>query len=240
MSRVFTLTDAHLFHEFVAETRGFASSAEHDAALEDGIRSTLTKRDTMWWGGDMTAGGRIDDMLKWVASLPGTHHLVAGNHCPVHPMHLTAPAKQRRYLEAFASVQSVARRRLGGRRVLLSHFPVEGDHTDESRYDAWRPRPFSGVLLHGHTHSKSKLSISGPTLQVHLGIDAWGMTPVSDAEIIALIEAESTPMPGCWCLYCESFAVKRPASWFRVCGNCGDKRCPAVADHRVWCASTST
>lgn len=197
MSRVFHLSDAHRGHELVAETRGFASAAEHDAALDDGIRSTLTKRDTMWWLGDMTAGGGIPAMLEWVASLPGTHHLVAGNHCPVHPMHISAAAKQRAYLTAFASVQSIAKRRIGGRRVLLSHFPVEGDHTDESRYDAWRPRPFEGTLLHGHTHSTETVSwAESPvgmrlqaTLQIHVGIDAWGMTPVSDAQILELIEA---------------------------------------------------
>jgi calcineurin-like phosphoesterase family protein len=127
-------------------------------------------------------------MLEWVASLPGTHHLVAGNHCPVHPMH-GGHARQRDYLRAFASVQTVMQRRIGGRKVLMSHFPVVGDHKERPELDVWRPRPFRGVLLHGHTHSAEKVSRAGETLQIHVGIDAWGMTPVSDAQILELIES---------------------------------------------------
>jgi calcineurin-like phosphoesterase family protein len=189
LSRVFTLSDAHCWHELVADLRGFSSAAEHHAALDDAVRSRVTKRDHMWWLGDMTAGGKIPQMLKWVASLPGTHHLVAGNHCPVHPMH-GGHSRQWEYLRAFASVQTIAQRKIGGRKVLLSHFPIVGDHTERPHLDQWRPRPFNGVLLHGHTHSDRKLSITPEgTVQVHVGIDAWGMTPVSDDQILALIES---------------------------------------------------
>lgn len=188
MSRVFTLSDAHRFHDFVARLRGYPSTVEHDAALDDELRSTLRPRDNMWWLGDMTGGGRIPAMLDWIRSLPGTHHLVAGNHCPVHPMHSGSHKRQRAYLTAFASVQPFARRKIGGRRVVLSHFPIVGDHTDEPRFDQWRLRPFPGTLLHGHTHSTEKASAVGETLQIHVGVDAWGLRPVGDEEILALIE----------------------------------------------------
>lgn len=188
MSRTYQLSDPHRFHEFVARLRGFENAAEQDACLDDAIRSTLTKRDHMWWGGDMTAGGRIGEMLEWIKSLPGEHHVVLGNHCPAHPMHLGGHNRQRAYLEAFASVQTIARRRIRGHKVLMSHFPVEGDHSEESRYDMWRPRPFPGVLLHGHTHSPEKVSWAGETLQLNVAPEAWGMRPVSDEELAALIE----------------------------------------------------
>lgn len=43
-------------------------------------------------------------------------------------------------------------------------------------------------LIHGHTHSKERLD--GPR-SVHVGLDAWGLRPVSEGEIAALIrEAE--------------------------------------------------
>ena len=192
MSKVYTLSDPHLWHPLVSNLRGFTAVQDHVAALEDSVRARVTKRDHMWWTGDMTAGGKIPQMLDWIASLPGTHHLVAGNHCPVHPMH-GGHSRQREYLRAFASVQTVAQRKIGGHKVLLSHFPVVGDHKERPELDRWRPRPFNGILLHGHTHSTEKVSEVngnfGALLQIHVGIDAWGMTPVSDAQILELIES---------------------------------------------------
>ena len=192
MSRVYTLSDAHLWHELVSGLRGFRTAQEHVDALEDALRSTLTKRDTMWWLGDMTAGGKIPQMLDWIAALPWKNHVVLGNHCPPHPMH-GGQARQRDYLRAFESVQTIAQRRIGGHKVLMSHFPVVGDHKERPELDMWRPRPFNGILLHGHTHSAEKVSEVngnfGALLQIHVGIDAWGMTPVSDAQILELIES---------------------------------------------------
>jgi len=110
-----------------------------------------------------------------IAELPGTKHLIAGNHDRCHPMHRDAHNWQRRYLEVFDSVQSFARRRIAGRQVMLSHFPFSGDHTFEDRYTQYRLRDEGAWLLHGHTHSMSK----GEGRQIHVGADAWGMAPVS-------------------------------------------------------------
>lgn len=243
MSRTFTTSDAHDGHELVAQLRGFVNAAEQRAHFDDWIRTTMSKRDTMWWLGDMTAGGGIHTMLEWIKSLPGTHHLVAGNHCPVHPMHISAHAKQRAYLEAFTSVQSIAKRRIGGRRVILSHFPVVGDHTEDPRHEAWRPRPFEGTLLHGHTHSDVKVSVAGETLQINVAPEAWGLRPVSDDELVAIIEDQTTPQPGCGCWACDEpiadFGGIKLRVRMTVCGTCGNKRCPAAADHRNACTGSN-
>jgi calcineurin-like phosphoesterase family protein len=57
-------------------------------------------------------------------------------------------------------VQLHARRSINGVRVLVSHFPYAGDHTDEARYDQWRLPDYDLPIIHGHTHSSDILSYS--------------------------------------------------------------------------------
>ena len=103
--------------------------------------------------------------------------------------------------------------------VNLSHFPYEGDSHDGDRFESIRLKDNGIVLLHGHTHSsghpvswstKRKKDVpvyedgkqvrdekgkpvtrtqSVPTLQVHVGMDAWNYRPVSAEQIAEVIKA---------------------------------------------------
>jgi calcineurin-like phosphoesterase family protein len=77
--------------------------------------------------------------------------------------------------------------------VNLSHFPYIGDsHDSNDRWGEYRLKDYGTTILHGHTHSKKKISRSSRgTLQINVGVDAWSFFPVSEVAILALIEAES-------------------------------------------------
>jgi calcineurin-like phosphoesterase family protein len=76
--------------------------------------------------------------------------------------------------------------------VNLSHFPYEADHMDKRRYLDHRLPDEGRTLIHGHTHENKIISYSeAGTLQIHVGQDAWDFTPVSEDQIIALLEGLS-------------------------------------------------
>jgi calcineurin-like phosphoesterase family protein len=76
---------------------------------------------------------------------------------------------------------------------MLSHFPYEGDHFDEDRFDDVRATDSGLPILHGHTHSSNVISYSSKgTLQIHIGVDSWGFRPVSYERITEIIRALDT------------------------------------------------
>lgn len=187
MSTTWFTSDLHLGHDAVAAMRGFADPGDHDAAVLDAIRSRVGPRDTLWVLGDLALSG-LTSALTAVAALPGAKHLVFGNHDGGHPMHRRSSVLHHRYLDAFASVQSAATRKLGGTTVLLSHFPYSGDHTEVQRYPQWRLRDCGVPVLHGHTHSSEQVSASTDgTPQIHVGLDAWGLAPVRLDDVLDLL-----------------------------------------------------
>ena len=138
--------------------------------------------------------------LEWLKQRPGRKHLIAGNHDSVHPMHHDSHKWLPIYLDGvFETVQLAAKRRIplreGHRTALLSHFPYQGDHAAQQRYTQWRLPDEGDYNIHGHVHSTERISY-GPSrpvglgewarsVQIHVGVDAWGFRPVSLAEIRA-------------------------------------------------------
>lgn len=186
--------DLHLGHELVAKLRGFVTTDGHDDAVLDTLRRTVNpKGDQLWILGDLSGGSRAgtERALELLAEIPGTKHLVPGNHCPVHPMHRDSWKWQRRYLEVFESVQPFARHRFvvddQRREVLLSHFPYQdgGDHTEYERYGQYRLPHMGRWLLHGHTHSP--LAHLRNSRQIHVGWDAW-RRPVGEDDVRSIME----------------------------------------------------
>lgn len=180
-------SDSHFRHVFVANLRGFAGRDEHDDAVIDTWNSVVKPSDMVWHLGDVGLGSETD-ILSQVARLNGIKHLVTGNHDLPWPGHRDARKHQRRWLEVFESVQAFAKTRIGGRTVLLSHMPYlgGGDHTFEERFTQFRLPDEGTWLVHGHTHQTDRLD--GPR-SVHVGLDAWGLRPASDEEVMQLIKA---------------------------------------------------
>ncbi|MCC3299433.1 metallophosphoesterase family protein [Arthrobacter caoxuetaonis] len=184
MSNVFYWSDPHFGHRFVAGQRGFSSTDEHDDHLIAAWTSRVTKRDTVWVLGDL-AMASPSRALEIIRHLPGTKHLVFGNHDNGHPGRKDAHRHHKQYLSAFETVQTTASRTIAGRTVLLSHFPYEGDsHSEHDRHTQWRLRDEGSWLVHGHVHGE--FDVRGT--QINVGVDKWMDGPASEAEILAIIE----------------------------------------------------
>lgn len=182
MSNVFLTSDLHWGHKWVSELRGYGSPEEMDEEMETIIRRQVGKRDVVWNLGDLAVSAPAK-AIERTAGLPGTWHLVAGNHDRCHPQHKDAQTYQEEYLKGFASVQAFARRKWGGQEFLMSHYPYESDHVEGgARYLQYRLRDMGMPLIHGHTHDNARFSRSfRGTPQLHVGWDAWGrLVPLNE------------------------------------------------------------
>jgi calcineurin-like phosphoesterase family protein len=186
MSTVFYTSDLHLGHGLMAELRGFNGDIQaHDKALAERWDATVSKRDTVWILGDLCMS-KTHHAFAWIAERPGAKRFVWGNHDAGHPMHYPSASVQRSYLEVFDSAEMAGRRRIAGVQVLLSHFPYDADREayESSRYPQWRLPNRGEWLLHGHTHEKT---IRTSPREIHVGVDAWNLTPVAEYHIAKLI-----------------------------------------------------
>lgn len=183
---IYFTSDLHLFHDEVAFTRGFASVDAWHAHLGHHWWSTVRPKDQVWLLGDLTGGGHVGEALEFIGGLPGEKHILWGDYDGGHPMHRDSHRKMGEYLSVFASAQVAAQRRIGGRPVLLSHFPYQGDTAGhEDRHTQWRLRNEGLPLLHGHTHS-SLVRLNQDNV-IHVGWDAWGrLVPLPEvADLLA-------------------------------------------------------
>lgn len=187
-SETWYTSDLHLGHDLVAQLRGFHTTEAHDAELARRWDGAVAADDVVWVLGDISGGGRGSQhrALQWIAARPGTKHLIAGNHDSVHPMHTDAHKALPTYLEVFASVAQSARRKIAGHDVLLCHFPYPqptGPEDFGPRYDQWRLPKLGSCLLHGHTHNPIRVGEQS----IHVGLDAWNLTPVSINAIVQML-----------------------------------------------------
>ncbi|GHF85143.1 calcineurin-like phosphoesterase family protein [Amycolatopsis bartoniae] len=180
---VWFTADTHFDHQLVAGLRGFGSPAEHDEFVVQRWNATVHPGDQVWHLGDVGMG-RLARFAGVLRQLHGELHLVTGNHDEPWPGLRQAYQHQRAWLEHFASVQAFARRRIGGRNVLLSHFPYEGDHTEDDRASQYR-LPDEGLpLLHGHVHGAWRRH----GRQLNVGLDVSDLRPVHLDEIAAELD----------------------------------------------------
>lgn len=209
MPEVFYTSDLHIGHRFVAGIRGFVHEDErsmefglnpiervdtgaHDAELARNWDAVVGPKDTVYVLGDISINGK-QHALDWIAERPGTKHLIAGNHDPVHPgIYRTRAHKlMPHWLQYFETIQPFTTRKLEGRYVMLSHFPYaawgDGPERDGSRYDQYRLPDMGALLLHGHTHGREKNHGN----EFHVGVDAHGLRPVPQDTILDWIKERS-------------------------------------------------
>lgn len=194
MSVVRFTSDLHLGHEKVAGLRGFNSAEDHDIAILGNWHSTVQDEDIVWVLGDLCMGNPTS-ALAALKTLPGRKRLVLGNHDAGHSINRNAHRWAAPYAEVFEHVATCARTKIQGREVLLSHFPYDRDR-GEARHLQWRLPDLGATLLHGHTHGTERLSWSRRgSLEIHVGLDAWDLLPVSDRQLLAHHDAR--PATGC-------------------------------------------
>jgi len=188
MSQVFYTSDTHFLHAMVAEKRGFKDSASHDAAMIERINDTCRADDVLWLLGDVGMG-RTGEILELVHQLQPRINLVIGNHDAPWPGNREAHRFYRTWGACFNSIQFAATRRISGLKVLLSHMPYCGDHTEVDRHTEWRFQDQGRPNIHGHVHDAWTVRLSPKgTPMINVGVDKW-TTPVSEEAIGMLLAA---------------------------------------------------
>lgn len=183
MATYFT-SDTHLSHIKVSENRGFSSIEEHDDAIISNINSIVRPSDTLYILGDIVMGG-WRKTAPLVQKINGNKVCILGNHDRPAPNNSNGHnyIEEFKALCGFVSVVSFARISADGQGLMLSHYPYDnapGDVTNLNEFDQYRLRDTGRTLLHGHTHSNEQVSVSlAGTKQIHVGLDAWGLKPVS-------------------------------------------------------------
>ena len=188
-------SDTHFSHERIISLcdRPFKDADHMNDMLVENWNRVVAPEDTVFHLGDV-ALGKIDDSLAQVSRLNGFKVLVNGNHDRPF-MKKGKPAEAdwtARYEEVFQVVynENVGFSLSDGTYVNLSHFPYDGDSHGEDRYRSARiADDGKTVLIHGHTHMNQIVSHSEKgALQIHVGVDAWDYTPVSEDQIMALLD----------------------------------------------------
>lgn len=176
----FFTSDLHFAHPKLAELRGFATVAAHDAAVMAQLYRLDPASDVLWVLGDICSGGvaSMEAALAQLATLRVPMHLVTGNHDPVNPMRRGAQRFFPAYAAVFASVQQHARVKIGEHGVLLSHYPYAGtpDRFDRGELAQYQ-LPDQGMwLVHGHTHAAVRRS---GKRSICVSLEAWDLAPAS-------------------------------------------------------------
>lgn len=193
----FFYSDPHFGHAAVIKfcDRPYKSVEEMHEKFIRNWNSVVKDKDIVIITGDFSMYIKKEEIKSILNSLHGTKILVMGNHD--------------KYTESewlnmgFSFVCRSTTMRIGGETVNISHFPYKGPKLKLIMYGFlsklfpgkfWRPRHFADqleddgrFLIHGHTHSKRK--VRGK--MIHVGVDAWGYTPVplqKIGNIIALIK----------------------------------------------------
>jgi calcineurin-like phosphoesterase family protein len=179
--------DLHLGHFNIIRYTGrpFDGVDQMNEALVAGWNDVVAEDDTVWVLGDF-ALGTIADTLPLASQLRGRKILLTGNHDRCWVGHgRRADGWTDRYLDAGFSevVQGTVTASVGGRRVLLCHFPYEGDSLDVDRHVDHRPPDRGEWLLHGHVHERWGQN----GRMINVGVDATAFRPVSEDEIARVI-----------------------------------------------------
>lgn len=212
MTRIHYWSDLHLGHEYVAKTRGFkeitasydgnpiSAQGQHDAHVIKVWEQHIRPKDHIWILGDISGGRNEDYALELISQMPGTKHLISGNHDSVSSIHRNGWKHQQKFLKVFASVQDFARHKVQGQDFLLSHYPFaqNGDHKDEERYTEYRLPDWGIPLLHGHVHAawdqkRSRVisSMEESTPMMNVGVDHWFDRPANTEDIINWLASEN-------------------------------------------------
>lgn len=204
----FFSSDSHFGHVFMAIYRGFLSADEtdpakiaaavrrHDETIIRNILKRLRAGDHLYLLGDWAMGDRVA-ALGLVARLRAAGiivHLILGNHDRAHPMNGNSVAHLRVLLDVFETVQVAGMIKHEGAKIMLSHFPYDGEGAMRAEHDdrasQWRLRDEGQILFHGHVHDDVRFRTSAKgTPMVHVGLDAWGLFPVVMHDAFALASA---------------------------------------------------
>lgn len=189
-------SDTHFSHKNIIKycERPFTDTDHMDDVIIQRWNEVVKPEDMVYHLGDI-ALGPIDKSLAKIARLNGHKIAVLGNHD--RPFMRAGKGDEDVWWDRYNAVFQEVYHWRGGLTyigpnldtVKISHFPYTGDHTPDDRYADVRPHDIGTPLVHGHTHSTDRLTFSAKgTKQIHVGVDAWDFTPVSEFQILELLE----------------------------------------------------
>lgn len=211
---VWLTSDWHLGHENIIGycDRPFENVAHMHDELVSRFNACVEPEDTVYMLGDV-AMGIVERSLRLVHAFEGHKILICGNHdkCWSGATGHGTPNQRavEMYLEAgFDEVWNTSpeepalRLQLGQHWVKMSHFPYQDVDRHSGRFSGWLPSPDSKLpwaqpehrtewLIHGHTHGKWRQK--GQMIDV--GVDSFNYYPVSEEELIKLIDAGPGDLP---------------------------------------------
>lgn len=181
----------------------FQTVEEMDEFLIDQWNATVSPDDTVYHLGDLAFKMHsIEDILPY---LNGSIILIVGNHdpffkrlqCPVPRMRREAREEALQagfadlHIEHFLNIDGIGL-------VQLAHFPYKPPKDapeHDQRYLELRPQPGKeAALLHGHVHSQwHHQTYPGLPPMINVGVEMWGMRPVSEAQIVEQYQKGSQP-----------------------------------------------
>lgn len=214
--RIWYTADPQIRHLRTAQNRGFATVEEHDEVILRRFNQCVRPTDRVYILGDfaMNWDHGCEEIL---ARMNGEKILIIGNHEVMFGQHRDAWKHLPQWIGPgkFASIVAHARRVVGNREFLMSHFPYEGDgdYSKRDRHTQWRLRYEGKWLLHGHIHSVKRYFpfpdrdcffcglVVGkgclcngplPVRQLHVGCDAWGLCPVEEPVLLRMMREQET------------------------------------------------
>lgn len=171
-------SDTHFFHQRVIEydNRPYKDVVEMQDCLIRNWNMCVSKKDIVYHLGDFAFG----NPKRWkpiVDQLQGNIVLIRGNH------DINNGATLSRLIvdgvPMFRDVRDVDFTTIGGRRVMLSHFPYKRNDGD-IRMAEYRPNDTGLWLICGHTHNL-RPRIEGRIINV--GCMNWNYFPLSENQI---------------------------------------------------------
>lgn len=179
MSIAAFFSDPHFGHKMLVETseRPFKTVDEMDAALVKNYNDLIGFDDVVIWLGDCFLGYNPERTRHIVTEMAGTKLLIVGNHDAT----ATAMSKM-----GFSLVMKEANMRISDTMCRLSHYPFfeQGNPPKVDKFQSRRPRKVLGeILLHGHTHSTTKMRDN----QINLCVDAWDFKPAMYWQVANLV-----------------------------------------------------
>jgi calcineurin-like phosphoesterase family protein len=185
--------DQHFFHTNIIRhsRRPFESVEQMNRYIVDQHNEIVEEHDRVFLLGDLSLG-RTEEALELVSEMNGVKYFVPGNHDRV----FSKMAMKKDHTEWVSKYEAagltilpeIVNHTIGGHRVLLSHFPYDGDSHGRDRHAALRATDVGLPIIHGHVHDE--FHIRGR--QYNVGVDVNFFEPVREDIILAWLETAPT------------------------------------------------
>lgn len=173
--RTWFTSDHHFGHRNIIKycSRPYRGTSDMDKDLLRRWNGTVSREDTVYCLGDMSFNPK-----RYVGKLNGRIVLIQGNH------------DARKHNGLYQEAHDWKSLKIGGFKCLLNHRPIGVSDPFEKRQ--WQPsKQLSAAfgqhdfVICGHVHEK--WFVNGKN--VNVGVDIWGMTPISEARLLDCLKA---------------------------------------------------